>query len=118
MSEISSVFLLSLIGNLSLLATTRSWFCFLRCRFSGDDLRRATLSFLIVSLWGFIFLSWDVVKLVGEILVRLFCILLNTLLGRSLLLCDLLFGLFSSGCFFGWCGLLLWLFFFSFICAI
>jgi len=43
--------------------------------------------------------------------------LLNTLLGRSLLLCDLLFDLFSSGCFFGWCGLLLWLFFF-FICAI
>ena len=43
-------------------------------------------------------------------------LLLNTLLGWSLPLCDLLFSLFNSRCFFGWCGFLLWLSFF--ICAI
>ena len=43
-------------------------------------------------------------------------LLLNTLLGRSLLLCNLFF---SSGCFFRCCGLLLWWFsFFSFIRAV
>ena len=45
-------------------------------------------------------------------------LLLNTLLGRGLPLRNLLFSLFSSGCFFGWCGLLLWLSFISFICTI